>query len=123
MRIAGIAALAALLAATAAVGQMMTERYVPIGESPGVSGKLSTIGTIVEVDREDHTMTVDGERGRRTYRIMDTTHIWLDRSSWQLTNVTGSYRDCVEGRRVEVLRRQDDEAVADWVKIESRDTR
>lgn len=108
---------------TAAVGQFMTERFVPIGQSPGISGKYSTIGTITEVDTGARTVTVSGEGGERTYEVTDETHIWLDRSDWKLTNLDGSYRDCAVGQRVEIMHRRDDQSVADWIKVETREKR
>lgn len=112
-----------LLFAGLAYGQMITERYIPIGESPGVSGKLSTIGVISNVDSGARTVTVDGASGSRTYRVDDKTYIWLDRSGWRLTNLVGSYRDCSVGQRVEIMHRRDDENAAYWIKVQARERR
>ena len=113
-----------LLCSTAVDAQMMTERYIPIGQSPGVSGKSSTIGTITEVDHDARTVTVRREEGgTRTYKVTDDTHIWVDRSDWKLTNLGGTYRDCVVGQRVEIMHRYGDESTAYWIKVEARDKR
>ena len=112
-----------LFCSTAAIGQFMTERFVPIGQSPGISGEYSTIGNITEVDSGDRTVTVRGEDGERTYKITDATHIWIDRSDWKLTNLDGTYRDCAVGQRVEIMHRRGDESVADWIKVEAREKR
>ncbi len=112
-----------LLFAGLANAQMITERFIPIGESPGVSGKLSTIGVISAVDDLARTVTVDGEGGARTYKVDDYTYIWLDRSDWKLTNIKGSYRDCAIGQRVEIMHRRDDAGAAYWIKVESREAR
>ena len=100
-------------------GQKATERYIPIGESPGVSQKMTSIGEIADVDEPKRTLTIVEPAGRRTVSITDSTRIWLDRTRIKQTNLTGSFADLQRGRRVEVKyqdaqRRQ----VADWVKIE-----
>lgn len=58
----------ALLEAPVIDAQQTTEQYVPIGQSPGVSGKYSYIGKIVEVDQVAHTITVQSERGYQDNR-------------------------------------------------------
>jgi len=100
-------------------GQKATERYIPLGQSPGVSHKLTSIGQIVDVDTPARTVTIVEPAGRRTVSINDTTRIWLDRTKLKETNVTGNFADLQKGRRVEVKyadpqRRQ----IADWVKVE-----
>lgn len=122
-KLLALAAVLLLICSTAVDAQMMTERYIPIGQSPGVSGKSSTIGTITEVDHDARTVTVSGDDGARTYKVADNTYIWLDRSDWKMTNLNGTYRDCVVGQRVEILHRRDDESTARWIKIEARDKR
>jgi hypothetical protein len=93
--------------------QQATEQYIPIGQSPGVSGKSSLIGVIVEVDAATKTVTV----GERTVRITERTFIWLDRTKLKLTNLTGKFEDLQKGRRVEVKFQA---GVAEWVKIEAK---
>lgn len=110
-----------LFCSTAVFAQLITERYIPIGESPGVSGKSSTIGTITEVNQGNRTVTVRGDTGTRTYKVTDKTYVWLDRSDWKMSNLNGSYRDCAVGRRVEIKHTVNDESAADWIKVEARD--
>lgn len=100
-------------------GQQSTERYIPIGKSPGVSDEYSYIGTITSVDTDEHTIEVDSNRGTRTIEIAENTRIWLDRSATKRSNMVGSYSDCQVGRKVEVMHMRGDESVADWIKIES----
>lgn len=107
------------LGPTMTYGQQATEQFIPIGYSPGVSNKYSYIGSIVAVDREAHTIDVQSNRGMRTIRVTPRTRIWLDRSKIKQTNLVGSYSDCEEGRKVEIMHDPDDENVADWIKIES----
>jgi len=100
-------------------GQKATERYIPIGQSPGLSGKYTSIGLITEVNARAHTITIADPAGARTVKITDKTHIWLDRSKLKRSNVSGPFTDLQKGRRVEVKyadpeRRQ----IAEWVKVE-----
>jgi hypothetical protein len=101
-------------------GQKETERYIPIGRSPGLSGRYTSIGSITAVDARAKTITIADTAGPRTVQLTDTTRIWLDRSKARLTNVSGRWADLVPGRRVEakyqlpVARGH----VAEWVKIE-----
>lgn len=50
--------LAALGGFPPAHAQEATERYIPLGQSPGVSGKLTSIGEIAEVDPRARTLTI-----------------------------------------------------------------
>ena len=113
--------LAAVAMCVAPAGaQLMTEKFIPIGQSPGISGKYSVIGTIVEVDRATHTMSVEHAGGVKVVRVTDATHIWLDRSKRRRQNTTGAYEDCEVGRSVEVMHLRDDESTAAWIKIEAQ---
>jgi hypothetical protein len=118
--LSGIGVAVALLGAIShAHGQKETERFIPIGQSPGVSQKQTSIGEIAEVDAARRTVTVAEQAGRRTVKITEKTRIWLDRTKLKQANLTGSFADLQKGRRVEVKyedpeRRQ----VADWVKVE-----
>lgn len=108
----------ALLVGTAVSAQERTERFIPIGESPGISGVYSTIGTITEVDAERRTITVRGETETLTVRILEDTDVWIDRSAARQTNLVGDWSDLEPGRTVEVkcvdLEVREE---ADWVKV------
>jgi hypothetical protein len=112
--------LAALLANFSfAHGQKQTERFIPVGQSPGVSGKSTWIGTIEATDPKARTITLaQGER-RYTVAVTERTRIWLDRSRLKLTALNGSYGDLQPGRRVEVkygdAKR---EGIAEWIKVQ-----
>lgn len=109
-----------LLCATAAA-QQAAERFVPIGMSPGVSGEQSTIGRITAVDRDARTVTVASDDGSRTFEVARQTRIWLDRSGWRLTNIDGTFYDCVVGRPAEVMYMKGDSATARWIKVKARE--
>jgi hypothetical protein len=113
--------IAAIVSGSPAHGQEATDRYIPLGRSPGISGTLTSIGEIVEVDPRERTMTIAEAAGRRTVKITDKTRIWIDRSKLKLTNVTGSFADLEKGRRVEAKYLDPtDRHVADWVKVEAK---
>ena len=101
-----------------AQAQETTERFIPVGQSPGISGTRSYLGEIVSVNLQRKTFTVRDAQGLRTIKVAPRTRIWLDRSAQQLTSQTGSMTDLEVGRRVEVLyvddRRRD---TADWIKV------
>ena len=112
-------AIALISAIFQAHAQKETERYIPLGQSPGVSQKYTSIGEISHVDPAARTVTVTEQAGRRTVKITEKTRIWLDRTKLKQANLSGSFTDLQKGRRVEVKyedpeRRQ----IADWVKVE-----
>ena len=122
-RVKVVSSVLVLLAAVALrpdglAAQLQTERYIPIGASPGVSGVTSVIGEIEAVDAANLRVTVRSGDGSVTFRLSDETWIWIDRSAQRLTNLRGSYEDCEVGRTVEV-KFVDPEAreLAEWVKV------
>jgi hypothetical protein len=111
-------ALVVLCAGSTAHGQKSTEQYIPIGMSPGVSQKYASLGVIDTVSARLRTATIAEPAARRTVRITDKTHIWLDRSKLKLPNLRGRFEDLQKGRRVEVKYLDAERQVADWVKVE-----
>ena len=111
--------LVAALVIPVAKAQQTTEQFIPIGKSPGISDKYSHIGAIVAVDHDAGTIDVQSNRGTRTFRVTESTRLWLDRSKGKRTNVIASYTDCKVGVTVEVMYLHDDEATADWIKIDN----
>ena len=101
-------------------GQQTTERYIPIGQSPGISREYSYVGKIIAVDEEKRTIEVEDDRGKHTFQITEATEIWRDRSKRKRAAVTGSYSDCRVGRRIELMYTKADKKVARWIKIEER---
>lgn len=99
-------------------GHPATERYIPIGKSPGVSGQYSYLGTIEAVDVDGRRVGFDYPEGLHWVRIVDRTRIWLDRTRLGQTNVPGRVRDCVPGRTVEIkFEDAERREVAEWIKI------
>jgi hypothetical protein len=114
-----VVTLALLCAVSPARGQKATEQYIPIGQSPGVSGKYTWIGEIADLNLRARTVTITDAAGPRTIRITEKTRIWLDRSKLKLTNLTGHFSDLRKGGRIEMKyetpERRD---VVEWVKVE-----
>lgn len=100
-----------------AQAQEATERFIPIGQSPGLSGKQTMLGEIRSVDAEARTIEV--ATSDRTYRVAvtDATRIWVDRSQEKLPAVPGTMADCQQGREIEVKPQDGNENVADWIKV------
>jgi hypothetical protein len=102
-----------------AIAQEATEQFIPIGESPGISGEESYLGECVGYDAEDRLLRMHGNTGTRSIRITENTRIWLDRSRIEESNLVGDSGDLVPGRRIEVRYADpDNKEVADWVKVE-----
>lgn len=110
--------LIALLAGTAQA-QQSTERFIPIGFSPGVSNVSSFIGPVTAVDGSAQTFSllVDGEA--RTLSVTAETRIWLDRSKVRKTNIDAGFGDIQPGRVIEVRYDTEDPEMAVWVKIQA----
>jgi len=115
----GAAFLIASVGVPPAYGQKATEQYIPLGQSPGVSGKISSIGEISGTDARERTLTLAEPSGSRTVKITEKTRIFLDRSKLKQASLTGTFDDLRKGRRAEI--KYEDPAlkqVADWVKVE-----
>lgn len=100
--------------------QQSSEQYIPIGQSPGISDKVSYIGSVVEVDRATNMVVVDSNRGRKSIKVAATTRFWLDRSKSKQANIEASYDNVEAGLKVEIKQDSKDQNLADWIKIEPR---
>jgi len=104
---------------TFAHGQKQTELYIPIGQSPGISGKYAHIGKIEKTDPARRAITIAGASQNYAVTITERTRIWLDRSKLRMTTLTGGYTDLQVGRRVEVKYEDPDrKPLAEWIKVE-----
>ena len=98
--------------------QQTTERFIPVGKSPGISGVRSYLGEIVTVDVQRKTFTVRDGQTLRTIKVVARTRIWRDRSAQRVPNDVGDMPDLQAGRRVEVLYVDDQRKdTADWIKV------
>jgi hypothetical protein len=104
-----------------AYGQKATEMFIPIGQSPGLSNKISIIGTIESIDVPAQTIVVAGPSGSWSATITDRTKIWLDRSKLRLSNQKGTFADLRKGLLAEVKyegTERTSKGPADWVKVQ-----
>jgi hypothetical protein len=119
-RLAVIGLILGAVSIPAIYGQKSTEIFIPIGKSPGLSGKYSAIGEIVSFDNATRILRIRGEEKEHSARVTEETKIWLDKSEIRQTNEVGSPADCQEGRWCEVKYVYDGEIrteEAEWIKI------
>jgi hypothetical protein len=109
---------AVLTGASLAHGQEAAERFIPIGQSPGVSGKASHVGSVQSVNAQVRSMAVDTGAGMVSMQWNERTRIWIDRSRQQKGAIGGSAADVQVGRRVEVKPDKNDRSLAEWIKVE-----
>ena len=116
-------AFSALVSVGMAVGvQQATEMFIPIGQSPNLSNKVTVMGTIESVNAETRTIVVKSDGGSATATITEKTKIFLDRSQRKEPNRYGAFEDLERGARVEVLyegRTRAAAGPAEWVKVAS----
>ncbi|MDA1326660.1 MAG: hypothetical protein O3C34_18210 [Proteobacteria bacterium] len=120
-RILGIGTmLVTLYAAMPAAAHRATERYIPLGQSPGVSHTFTVVGKIEAVDQGRRTVTVATPSGRLVVQIRKETNIWVDRTKQKQTSLDGAFIDLKSGRTIEVkFIDPDRKQVVDWVKVEA----
>jgi len=126
--VVGLVGTSALLwgSASAPSAQKMTEQFIPIGQSPGLSGKYTVIGKLQSVNAQEKTCTVADTTGATSgalnVRITERTKIWLDRSKLQQPNLEGTIADLRPGATVEVKPEGHQSGVtsgpADWIKVQ-----
>lgn len=101
-------------------GQKAAERFIPIGQSPGLSGTVTVIGDIETVNGPGRVITIAGPTEAWSAKVTDRTRIWLDRSRFRLPTKTGTFNDLQRGLTVEV-KYQDDaqrgKGQAEWIKV------
>jgi len=109
----------ALLGQSFAHGQRETERYIPIGQSPGASGKTTRIGTVQGVDPGARSFSLATPEGSTTVQAPAGTPIWLDRSRQKRSAIGGGFDDLRAGRRVEIGYEDAERAGRVlWIKVE-----
>jgi hypothetical protein len=104
---------------TFAHSQKSAERYIPLGQSPGMSGKYTYIGTIAKTDPAQRTCTIARDNQSSTVTVTPRTQIWLDRSTLGKTTLTGTFADLQAGRRVEIKYEDANHPQrAEWIKVD-----
>ncbi len=111
-------ALASILCTSVTHAQRATEVFIPIGQSPGLSAKYTTIGTVDSLDLKREMLVVSASRRLYTIRYTRDTRIYIDRSSSGSTNSRGTMMKCKKGMIVEVKYLDNKTgANAEWIKI------
>lgn len=107
----------------ASYAQKATEIYIPIGQSPGLSGQYSQIGTVSMVDESTGSFVIsDSLNNTHPVMITDSTQIWLDCTLIKEPNIKGALSDIKEGILVEVKFHLAADSTytdaADWIKVQ-----
>lgn len=99
--------------------QKATERYIPMGQSPGLSGKYTYLGQIKDINAQETSIIIADSAQDRTVKITPRTRIWLDRTGRKMTNLNGVFADLKKGRKIELKYKDHERKLfADWVKVE-----
>ena len=103
------------------IAQKSTEIYIPVGKSPGISGKYSTIGRVEAINLTDSTITITiaGELGSHTIKCAKDTKIWVDKSSIKQFNKDANLIDIKIGSIIETkYKGNKSDALVEWIKIQ-----
>ena len=108
-----------LVGISSVYAEQSTELYIPIGQSPGVSGEYTVLGKINQVDPKNQTIKMSGPSGSYTIKMTQGTFIYLDRSKVKQTNTYGTLADCKVGDTVEVKFKDNSRnKPIEWIKVE-----
>lgn len=110
---------AVALFACAAHAQEATERHIPVGAYAALMDWQTTSGTLAAVDTAARTVTLRVDSGLRSFRVTDSTDIWLDRSRRGQSTRDADLSDLRPGlaAEVRVLGRERPDT-AKWVKVQ-----
>lgn len=101
------------------IAQYATEIFIPLGQSPGLSGSLTTMGRVSAVNIQNKSISVSDSDDTHDLKISNNTKIWLDQSKLKLNNKKASIRDIREGMRAEVKYIKNEKGGAvEWIKIQ-----
>ncbi len=99
--------------------QKETEVFIPLGQSPGVSGKLCVMGKVGTVSSHDSTLILGLEGGLLTSRMNGQTKIYLDKSKLKLTSTKGSLADIKPGLMIEIKYVDNKPGgLIEWIKVQ-----
>lgn len=108
-------AVACLILGLSVVAQKATELYIPIGKSPGLSGKYTVTGRVDAV--KPGFFVVGGVQ----VNVSEKTLYFLDKSKVKMSNKYGTFANVVEKSIVEVKFIDNKQnKPAEWIKIESK---
>lgn len=108
-----------IIGAVSVRAEQTTELYIPIGQSPGLSGEYTALGKINQVDPQNQTIKMSGPSGSYTVKLTQDTSIYLDRSKVKRSNTYGTLADCKVGDTVEVKFKDNSRnQPLEWIKVE-----
>lgn len=110
--------LASLLCPSTTIAQKATEVFIPIGKSPGLSGKYTMIGTVDSLNMKRGMLTVSDSARTYTVRFRKQTRVYIDRSAYGKPNSRGTMSHCKRGMIVEVKYVDNKvDSSAEWIKL------
>ena len=100
--------------------QKMTEIYIPVGQSPGVSGKYSLMGSVESVNMNDSTVTIRQDGGSKTtIKITAGCAVYLDKSKLKLSNKKGYCANIKQGMKAEAKYKDNKPGgLIEWIKVQ-----
>lgn len=108
-----------VLGTFAAHAEKSTELYIPIGQSPGLSGEHTVLGKIDQVNLQSRTLKMSVASGSYTVKLTQSTAIYLDRSKVKRTSTYGTLADCKAGDTVEVKFEDNSRnKPIEWIKVQ-----
>jgi len=108
-----------MIGASSIYAEKATELYIPVGQSPGLSGKYTVMGKIDQVNSQNQTLKMSGPSGSYTVKLTENTAIYLDWSNVKRTNTYGTLADCKAGDTVEVKFEDNSRnKPIEWIKVQ-----
>lgn len=102
--------------------QKSTEMFIPVGQSPGLSGKYTVLGTVENFNAQDSILTLSTDAGNKVIKIKGQPKIWLDFSKLKSPNKNGTLNHVQIGLLVELKYTANKiDSTTDWIKIQMKD--
>jgi hypothetical protein len=104
-----------------AFAQKASEQFIPLGQSPGLSGEATLLGTIQAVDPNTGNVTIHLDKGgSKIICVLPKTRLWQDRSPEHQPNRKCELQDLKPGQRVEAMPQKGDTTNAEWLKVQKQ---
>src|ERR1700704_4209040 len=108
-----------LLLCYEARSQKTTEVFIPIGKSPGASGKTTKMGKVESVRTQDYSVTMMlDDQTKATIKIEKSTAIYLDKSIQKQPNTRGKWEDIKPGLLMEAKYSEINKSTCEWIKVQ-----
>lgn len=101
--------------------QKASEQFIPLGQSPGLSGEATLLGTIQAVDPNTGYITIQLDKGgSKIICVLPKTRLWQDRSPEHESSHKCELQDLKPGQRVEAMPQTGDPGHAEWLKVQKK---